>query len=388
MTPFRVGFRVSVGSLLGTLAIAARAPAQDLVVAPPPDDPALVSAPAGGPAPPAKEDKLDGTTATLSAGGMLTTGNSRQLALTGQGSLETRFDSNGLGASVIGNYGRGGPPGVPVETTAESVQGRLRYDRYLVERLSLFVINTLRHDRFQGLDLRYNLDPGAKYLFVNDEATKLWGELGYDLQFDVRRNDARTVVDDDGNPVIDPATGLPQRLDKTQVDHSARAFLGNSHAFNEAVTFSAGVEYLQSFVESERSRLNFDALFAAKVGAGLALGVGFSARFDNAPLPGKKKLDTSTTLSLIYAFSNLVEPEPPPPCPPCPAYEPPPAPVPPPAPPAESTGTLAPPETAPAPQPLTPPPGSTPGTIEPLPAPAPAAEPPPPAPGTAPAPGR
>ena len=34
----------------------------------------------------------------------------------------------------------------------------------------------------------------------------------------------------------DPGTGLPQRLDKTEIDHSARLFVGHSHAFNDAVT--------------------------------------------------------------------------------------------------------------------------------------------------------
>src|SRR5262249_52437245 len=148
-----------------------------------------------------------------------------------------------------------------------------------------------RHDRFQGLDFRYNLDPGVKYLFVREKASTLWGELGYDFQYDIRRDEDLIQRD---------ATGaVTAVLDKTQTDHSIRAFAGFKHAFNEEVTLSTGVEYLQSLVETDRSRLNFDALFAAKVGGGLALGLGFGARYDNAPLPGKEKLDTSTTVSLI-----------------------------------------------------------------------------------------
>src|SRR5262245_55987554 len=135
---------------------------------PPTDAKALVAAPKEGAAAPASESKLDGTTVTLSAGGMSATGNSRQLAMTANGVFETLFDNNGIGVSLLANYGRGAPPGQPVETTAENLQGRIRYDRYLIDRLSLFLINTGRHDRFQGLNFRYNLDPGVKYLFVRE----------------------------------------------------------------------------------------------------------------------------------------------------------------------------------------------------------------------------
>jgi hypothetical protein len=348
---------------------------------PPPDAEALVKGPKAPPAAPEKEDKLDATSATLSAGGMLTTGNARLFALTGSGAFETRFSNNGIGASLVGNYGEGAPPGEPMETSAQSLQGRVRYDRYLVERLSLFLINTGRHDRFQGLDFRYNLDPGVKYLLVQQPATKLWVEAGYDFQYDVRRNEARTVLDGDGNPVLDPASGLPQRLDKTEVDHSARLFAGHSHAFNDAVTLALGVEYLQSFVESERSRLNFDALFAAKVAGGLAVGFGFNARYDNAPLPEKRELDTTSTLTLIYSFSDAAPPaEPTCPCPPPPPPPPVPAPVvaPPEPPPAPAMPPVA------APPPDAPPPVVEPAPVAPSTEPAPAA--PAPASGTAPVP--
>lgn len=346
-------------AFLGSFAVMALAasPAAAQSAGPPPEAEALVKGPSAPPPAPEKVEPLDSTTATLSAGGMLTTGNARLFALTGSGAYETRFSDNGIGLSLLGNYGEGAPPGEPMETSAQSVQGRIRYDRYLIDRLSLFLINTGRHDRFQGLDFRYNLDPGVKYLLVEQPATKLWVEAGYDFQYDVRRNEARTVLDGDGNPVLDPGTGLPERLDKTEIDHSARLFVGHSHAFNDAVTLAAGVEYLQSFIESERSRLNFDALFAAKVAGGLAVGFGFNARYDNAPLPEKRELDTTSTLTLIYSFSNAAPPAEPT-CPACPPPPPPPAP------------SAAPVEPAPAPvAPLSaePPPDAPPPVVEPAP---------------------
>jgi hypothetical protein len=181
-----------------------------------------------------------------------------------------------------------------VETT-ENAQGRLRYDRYVADRASVFLITTGRHDRFQGLDFRLNLDPGMKYLFVKAQADALWAEAGYDFQYDIRRDDARTEL----NP------NLPSvLLSKTATDHSVRLFGGLRHAFNTEVTLATGLEYLQSVIGATRYRLNFDALFAAKVGGGLAIGIGFGARYDHDPLPGKLGLDTTSTLSLIYSHND------------------------------------------------------------------------------------
>ncbi len=107
--------------------------------APPPEAKALVEAPKESEAPKIAQ-KVDGTTVSLSAGGLLTTGNARLLAVSGNGVYETRFHDNGIGLSVLGNYGQGAPAGQPVQATAENVQGRARYDRYLIDELALFLI--------------------------------------------------------------------------------------------------------------------------------------------------------------------------------------------------------------------------------------------------------
>lgn len=150
-------------------------------------------------------------------------------------------------------------------------------------------------------------------------------------------------ADATGKP--DPA--LPLNA-KTRTDHSARAFLGYKRAFNADVAFSTGIEYLQSFVDTDiskkDSRLNFDATLTAKLMEGFSLGVGFQARYSKDPLPGKEQLDTSTTLSIIYGWNDIKPPkkeEEAAKCPACP--EPPPCPA----------------QTAPA-APATPSPASTP----------------------------
>ena len=282
------------------LSLSARvAVAQDLG-APPPD----AKKEAAGPDKVKDALKIDktpeGMTASVSAGGLSSSGNSSMVAFTGAGAFDSRYGANGYGASLVGNYGRSAPPDGEMETSTQNLQGRLRYDRYVLENASVFLMATGRHDKFQGLTFRMNLDPGFKYLFVNQPASQFWAEAGYDFQYDVRNLDGRRILDDTGMP-----TG--ELLDKTETDHSARVYVGFRHAFNDATALSTGLEYLQSFVETTRYRLNYDLLFTAKFWGNLALGVGFQARYDHAPLPSKEQLDTTSTLSVIYSYSNLLE---------------------------------------------------------------------------------
>ncbi len=285
-----------LGLAFGVISVSALASAQDLGKPPPEADKAVA-----GPGKPADAPKIvaapEGTNAAVSAGGLSSSGNSRLVAFTGSGSFDWRRGSNGVGASLVGNYGRSAPPNGTMQTTTENAQGRLRYDRYVIEDGSVFLLTTGRHDRFQGLAFRLNLDPGFKYLFVNRPATALWAEAGYDFQYDTRTSEARDVKD---------AMGVvTDRLAEHETDHSVRVFLGFRHNFNDATALSNGIEYLQSFVHSKRYRFNYDLLFTAKVWGDLALGVGFNARYDNQPLPDKEKLDMTSTLSLVYAYSNV-----------------------------------------------------------------------------------
>lgn len=317
----------------------------------PADAKALVAAPTGSATAPTFTKSPDNTTATVSAGGQLATGNSQLLAGTANGKLDLRRGDWGFGASLLANYGQGATsPDADQHVTAENIQARVRIDYYVSDVLSIFLIDTERHDRFQGLALRTNIDPGLKYLFYKSDATSFWGEVGYDFQYDVRLESALPQVDGSGNPVL--VNGQQVLLDKTATSHSGRLFAGLKHAFNTQVTFTTGLEYLQAFAASSGSntdyRLNYDALFAANVGGGLALGLGFSARYDHDPLPGKKNLDTATTASLIYSFND---PPPKPTEPMCPCAALPPAPPPPPPPPSAPPPPPAPPSAAPAPTP-------------------------------------
>ena len=322
------------------------------------------TAPGAPPPPPPKAH--DATNAAVSAGGQFATGNSRLAAVTGTGRFDIRRGANAFGFALVGNFAEAYVTPAPPPPTAampltvpgpaswkestENLQGKVRYDRYLTSNLSLFLQLTGTHDAFQAISFRLNVDPGVKLLFRDTKATKIWGEAGYDFQFDDNfANNLGIEQAGAGGPQLDPG-GAAYVIKQNDSIHSSRLFAGLQHAFNKEVQLSLGLEYLQGFggtgggapgippgdviynpavlanmgmnavdpvsISLTGSRLNFDALLAANVGAGLSVGIGFSAKYNSAPLAGKEDLDTATTLTLIYAFSGST-PEKPKTCP-CP----------------------------------------------------------------------
>jgi putative salt-induced outer membrane protein len=234
-------------------------------------------------------DSKEATELKLSAGGLLASGNSRSLALTGSGMLRLRRGANEYSANAAGNYGRSAPtPADDMQTSVSNIQGRVRYDRFLSEHWSLFVAQSARKDRFQGLALRLNFDPGVAYFFFDEDKHRLWAELGYDFQYDVRENAALRAS--------------PTPIDKTEARHSGRGFLGYENNINEVLRFNTGVEYIQAVSKSENWRLNWDSGLTSAISNAFSLSTTFNLRYDNNPLTGVRKTDTTTALNLVYTL--------------------------------------------------------------------------------------
>lgn len=403
--------RSIVAKLLSVTAILAAAPAAAQVpgetnAAPPADLAAVVTAPTAVAGPPSlMGPSADSTNVALSAGGQYSAGNSQLGAATAQGKFDMRRGANAFGFSVLGNYARAfvvptppaavaGAAPVPAvpgswQTSTENIQAKIRYDRFVTSNISAFAQLTGAHDSFQGITFRLNADPGAKFLAVNNPSTKLWGEVGYDFQFDDNYTRSGIEQQGSGGALLD-AAGLPFVINPSDTIHSTRIFAGLQQNFNKDVTLGLGLEYLQGLggnggglppfpagltattadpvsITLTAARVNGNALLAAHVGAGFSIGVGLSAKYNSAPLPGKEHLDSTGTLSLIYAYSS-VKPDPPkcpadaaPPPPPPPATPPPAAAPPPPASPAPAPAPAAPAAPAPAPSPPVTPPAAAPG---------------------------
>ncbi|MCA9684163.1 MAG: DUF481 domain-containing protein, partial [Myxococcales bacterium] len=190
------------------------------------------------------------------------------------------------------------------ETTVGNVQGLARYDVFFAKRWTAFLQSTARHDTFQGLDLRLNVDPGFAFYALNKPTHRLWFEAGYDFQYDLRTDEARTLLDVDGNPVLDGNgdTQIDPNIDATLINHAVRLYGGYSNKLSEKVSFDTGLEYLQSVIVANRFRLNYLAAINTQLVERLSMAVTFTLRYENAPLPTVKKLDTITAFSLAYRF--------------------------------------------------------------------------------------
>jgi len=235
------------------------------------------------------EASKDATEAKIQGGGLLATGNADSFAATGLAALRIRRAENEFSASAAANYSGTLADDGPDATTVENYQGKVRYDRFLTESVALFLSVSARRDRFQGLDLRLNFDPGVAYYFIDNDAIGLWGELGYDYQYDVRRD--QNLRD-----------ALPQIINKTASRNSGRLFAGYRHKINESVHFMTGLEFLLGVPDTEYWRLNWDVGLTAAIAERFSIATTFSLKYDNQPLPGVKKTDTLTAVNLVYTF--------------------------------------------------------------------------------------
>ncbi len=250
---------------------------------------------------PADEDPSHATEASIAAGGLFSSGNARTVALTSTGKLRIRRDEHQMTAAAAANFARAGKKGESVDTTVENFQGLLRYDYFFSDAIAGFFQTSARRDRFQGLDLRLNFDPGAAYYFVNTKKHQLRGELGYDLQHDVRRDEARVQTAEAPAPGTPPPPP-PPLLDKTQTLHNVRAFLGYDNKLYKEVAFVTSFEYLQNVSDLGTYRFVFDVGIKSNIADNLAIATTYTMRFENKPLPDIEQADSIASVNLVYTL--------------------------------------------------------------------------------------
>lgn len=249
------------------------------------------------------DPNADATEGDVSLGGFLSTGNANMGSVTAASKVRVKRAKHQFSAGFAGNYGRAAAAGTTVAVpTVANVQGRLRYDYFVHPRVSLFAMLTARHDKFQGLQARVNADVGAAFYLINDPKNRLWTEVGYDFQFDRFLIEATYQKDADGAVVLDDVGDPVIAIPRNRYNHAVRLFGGYANNINDKVTFATGVEYLQSVQYGPRWRINWDTSLTANLVGRLAIALTFTARVDNNPAPGIRKVDTITAASLIYRF--------------------------------------------------------------------------------------
>ena len=229
------------------------------------------------------------TEGSISLGGLFASGNARTIALTSAGKLRVRRYESQLTFAAAWNFARSAKAGESAAVTnVENYQGLGRYDLFLTPHISLFLQSTVRRDRFQGLDFRLNVDPGFAYHFIQTTNQRLVGEVGYDLQYDIRRDEDRFAV-------------MPP-IPKTRTLHDARAFLGYENKLYTEVSFIASLEYLQNFEDAQLYRLIFDTGLESTIRGRLAVAATYTMRYENKPLPGIEKADSLASIALVYTL--------------------------------------------------------------------------------------
>ena len=250
---------------------------------------------------PSDEDPRQATEVSLAAGGLFSSGNARTVAITTAGKLKVRRDEHQLTVQLAANFARAGKKGVPVETSVENYQGLLRYDYFFTNSFAAFLQGTGRRDRFQGLDLRANIDPGLAYYVVNTKKQILRAEGGYDLQYDIRRDASRTQTPDPVAPGAPAPAPLPL-LDKTQTLHNIRLFAGYENKLYKEVSMVTGLEYLQNVSDLGTYRIVFDIGIKSSVADNLAVAMTYTMRYENKPLPSVETTDSIASVNLVYTL--------------------------------------------------------------------------------------
>jgi putative salt-induced outer membrane protein len=132
------------------------------------------------------------------------------------------------------------------------------------------------NDKFSGFEYQASASTGLGYRFYDSDVTKLSGQIGAGYR---RMQDSSTLATT-GNAVAVGAVDYEHTLTTTTkvVDH----FHVESGKDDTQLTNFLGLE--------------------VKMSTALALSVGLDVRDNTSPPAPKKKIDTVTTLNLVYAF--------------------------------------------------------------------------------------
>ncbi len=242
--------------------------------------------------PAAAGQKFDEPETHLSAelGGAYATGNVEYYTANGLVDFSHRFSRNQftLGGGV--NLGKGvsdtDGDGIlsDAERDAEKVEiarkywGDARYDRFLGDKSSLYVLGGVLSDIYAGYDLRSHEQIGYSRILVDNDSTDLKVELGAD------------VAQENYVVGIDPNTAMV---------YSARGMASLSHKFNDSVSFSDTVEAYENILDTADLRVLNEAALSAKLSDVFSVKLSNQLTFDNVPVQGYRKLDQVTLISLV-----------------------------------------------------------------------------------------
>ena len=260
--------------------------------------------------------------ATAEAGAVFTSGNANTTTITGglhvsrkSGNNKFAFDGTGTyvdtGVRVLNDLNGNGMIDNQNEiidqdtVTAETLNGKLRYDRFLTDFNSLYAAALASRDVPAGKLSVFGGQAGYSRRLYKTAATEIVAEIGYDFSRE--------------HLTTGPAVAI----------HSARAFVGEKAALSPGVEFDSSFEVLTNLNHEtlptgkdgsafNDTRVNVLAAVTAKLGKNLALQTALELHYDNRPgplaikglamgfVPEAEPLDTIMKASLIYTFAGAV----------------------------------------------------------------------------------
>jgi len=166
-------------------------------------------------------------------------------------------------------------------TTAERYKLEYQADRKYSETSYFFINSTYEEDRFSGFDYRTTLTGGYGRQLYNENKMTLDGEIGVGYR--------------QSELLPDPVTGISLDQSEAMVRLAAKYLwqIEENRSLVSDLTIEVGEDTTIS---------NFELGFVTMIAGDLSLKASFVARHTSEVPVGKEKLDTVTSLNLLYAF--------------------------------------------------------------------------------------
>lgn len=248
---------------------------------------------AAAPAPAADVEPPPPTTVSADLGATWTSGNTETFTANVAGHAAHTWEKNKLGLEVLVNYGRS-----IVDANADTIlddterdagwvdsaalyAADLRYDRFLSDTNSVYVLAGALSDRFAGYDSRIHGQAGFAHYFVKNDRTEFSGELGFD------------VANEDYVVTVSP---------NSDIIYAIREMLGVKHKFNDDVAIEEKIEAYESVEDFSDTRVLNAIALTSNVSGKLAIKLSHTLAFDNVPVEGFQTLDQIAMASIVVTL--------------------------------------------------------------------------------------
>lgn len=202
------------------------------------------------------------------------------------GSIDmSRYDGAWKNAFYVGGlYGKSS--GI---VSAERMEAREQTDYPISANTFAFGGLRYEHDLFDGFQYQVSLTGGLGYKFLDLESDKLTGQVGAGY----RRLRPETITKDDSGAVVSrvPEDASGEAIGTVGIDYL--------HKFTPTTTLTN--KFLLEY-GSDNTLTHDEIALAVKMSTRLALSVGYAITDNSNPPAPLKKVDTVTTVNLVFAF--------------------------------------------------------------------------------------